>query len=106
MIRFPRRPRQRPLSPYDSRTPRRRTAHGLTPAEQDRLRTLQGNACAICGRSGVRLTIDHDHRHCATPTGCRLCVRGLLCFRCNTALGQIGDQHVDRLLQYLGRPRR
>lgn len=97
----PRRPRQRVLGPDDSRAPARRTAHGLTPAEQDALVRLQDGRCAICARSGLRLAIDHDHRHCPGKMGCRRCVRGLLCWRCNTALGAIGDGNVDRLLLYL-----
>jgi len=97
------RPRQRVLGPWDSRAPARRTAHGLTPGEQDALRALQAGLCAICGRAGQRLQIDHDHRHCAGRIGCRRCVRGLLCNRCNTALGQIGDLNVPSLLRYLAR---
>lgn len=104
MIRFqPTRIRQRVLGPTDSRAPRRRRAHGLSPVEQDALRERQGGRCAICHRSGLRLTIDHDHRHCPGPTGCRSCVRGLLCYRCNSALGQIGDVHVAALVKYLNR---
>ena len=67
---------------------------------------LQGGLCAICGRRGQRLQVDHDHRHCAGRMGCRLCVRGLLCARCNTALGQLGDLNVERLLAYLDPLRR
>lgn len=99
----PRRPRQRVLGPDDSRAPRRRTAHGLTPAERDALIALQGGACAICGRAGEALQVDHDHRHCPGHDGCRQCVRGALCGRCNRALGQIGDVHVPQLLRYLSR---
>jgi hypothetical protein len=46
----------------------------------------QGGACAICGsgnRSGHRLAADHDHK-----TGA---IRGLLCHRCNTAIGLLRD---------------
>lgn len=95
------RPRQRVLGPWDSRAPGRRTAHGLSPAEVDALVALQGGRCAVCGRSGQRLEIDHDHRHCPGKTGCRQCVRGALCGKCNSALGWIGDANVPALLAYL-----
>jgi hypothetical protein len=99
----PRRARQRVLGPDDSRAPARRTAHGLTPGEVDALIALQGGRCAVCRRSGQKLQIDHDHRHCPGRLGCRSCVRGMLCNRCNTALGQIGDINVPALVTYLAR---
>ena len=101
-ITFTPRPRQRILGPDDPRAPIRRRAHGLTPDEIDRLRELQGGACAICKRPGRPLQVDHDHRHCPGPTGCRQCTRGLLCVSCNTGLGRI-EAHLDALLRYLDR---
>ena len=99
----PPRPRQRVLGPWDSRAPARRRSHGLTADERDALTALQGGLCALCGRSGEALEVDHDHRHCPGPVGCRACVRGLLCPRCNTALGKLGDVNIPRLLAYLAR---
>lgn len=98
-----RRPRQRILGPCDSRAPQRRRAHGLTPSEVDALAALQGGACAICGRLGEALQIDHDHRCHPGRVGCRQCVRGLLCPRCNGALGKLGDARIPQLLAYLSR---
>jgi hypothetical protein len=95
--------RQRVLGAWDSRAPARRTAHGLTADERDALAALQGGLCAICGRAGQQLEIDHDHRHCPGREGCRACVRGALCGRCNTALGRFGDHNVPRLIAYLSR---
>lgn len=63
--------------------------HGLTPAAYDALVERQGGGCAVCGALNLRngriwdLCVDHDHE-----TGE---VRGLLCHRCNTALGQADD---------------
>jgi hypothetical protein len=98
-----RRPRQRILGPADSRAPLRRKAHGLTPDEIGALIALQGGACAICGRPGQPLQLDHDHRHCPGRIGCRNCVRGALCGRCNTALGRFGDDLIPGLIRYLAR---
>jgi hypothetical protein len=64
---------------------------------------MQGGACAICGRLGARLQVDHDHRHCPGKMGCRRCVRGALCPRCNTAIGRIGDNLIPKLISYLSR---
>lgn len=96
-----RRPRQRVLGPGDSRAPARRRVHGLTADERDRLVALQGGACALCGRPSATLQVDHDHRHCPGREGCRLCYRGMLCPRCNTALGMIGDERIPRLIAYV-----
>lgn len=95
------RPRQRALGPSDPRTPVQRKRHGLTASERAAMLTLQGGRCAICLRIG-ELEVDHDHRCCPGSTGCRRCVRGLICARCNSGLGLIGDKFVGRLITYLG----
>jgi hypothetical protein len=97
-----RRRRQRILGPWDSRVPERRSAHGLSVRDQDAMLARQGGLCAICRRPG-QLQIDHDHRHCPGSTGCRICVRGMICARCNSGLGLIEDANVPNLLKYLGR---
>lgn len=61
--------------------------YGLTIKKWKRLLAKQGGACCICHETSKpgkpRLAIDHDHK-----TGK---VRGLLCSRCNTALGLLRD---------------
>lgn len=89
---------------------RQLAAFGLTPEDYDRMLSLQGGSCAICGgspdRSGrcQRFFVDHDHRCCPDRAkSCGQCVRGLLCSACNSALGLFGDD-PDRLrsaLDYL-----
>lgn len=66
-----------------------RNKFGLSMEDFDALYERQGKGCAICGAAktvGKRghLHVDHDH-----ISGN---VRGLLCQRCNTALGLLGDQ--------------
>lgn len=70
----------------------RRSHFGITRSQFDQMAASQNGGCAIChhpertsGRSGsVRaLAVDHDH-----ATGK---IRGLLCHRCNVALGYFGD---------------
>ncbi|WP_245679152.1 endonuclease VII domain-containing protein [Actinomadura hibisca] len=56
--------------------------YGITEAEADALRERQGGICLICLRSPAA-HVDHSHL-----TGL---VRGMLCFRCNGALGQFED---------------
>lgn len=74
--------------------------YGITPEQYDALLAEQSGVCGICGRpprDDIALHVDHDH-----TTGR---IRGLLCFRCNNALGDFEDDH-DRLgaaLHYLGR---
>jgi len=69
--------------------------YGLTVEEYDAMLAAQGGVCAICRRpprDGSALHVDHDH---ATGE-----VRGLLCFTCNNALGDLGDE-VERAVQVL-----
>lgn len=98
--------RQRPLGPDDPRNPARRSKHGLTAQEVDELIALQGG-CAVCHRRDRPLQIDHDHRHCPGPVGCRLCVRGALCGRCNKAMWCLDDDvHMaENMVTYMKRTR-
>jgi hypothetical protein len=52
--------------------------------------------CEICGRlSAENLHVDHDHNCCNTPKSCGVCVRGVICNRCNTAV----DKYENNLLR-------
>jgi len=62
--------------------------YGITIAKYDEMLEAQGGVCAICGEARPEertLHVDHDHE-----TGV---VRGLLCFRCNNALGDLRDSY-------------
>lgn len=68
-----------------------RQRYGLTVEEYDRISIGQNGTCAICKRPETathdglvkRLAIDHCH-----STGQ---IRGFLCFRCNSAVGNMGE---------------
>lgn len=72
--------------------------YGLTIERYEAMYRAQNGACSACARvnvSGRRLAVDHDH-----ATGK---VRGLLCSRCNSAIG-LARESKDILLnlfQYL-----
>jgi hypothetical protein len=89
--------------------------YGISAATYRSLLEQQGGACRICRKvetathqSGTlrRLSVDHDHRCCPGKKSCGKCVRGLLCARCNSAIG-LFDEDRDILLaaiDYLGLP--
>jgi hypothetical protein len=70
--------------------------YGLSLADVDAMLRMQHGICAIC-QTLPAVHVDHDH-----GTGN---VRGLLCFRCNAALGQFGDEAfvLRRAARYLDR---
>lgn len=60
--------------------------YGITIERYDELLASQGGECAICGREprpDISLHLDHDHESGQ--------LRGILCFRCNNALGDFDD---------------
>jgi hypothetical protein len=80
--------------------------YGITGGDYQKLNDSQGGVCAICGEkesatgSGGRirpLSVDHDH---ATDV-----VRGLLCSKCNTAVGLMDDSvnKLSKAIEYLSR---
>ena len=65
--------------------------YGMTIEEWDALYEEQGGKCAICHipacPSGRRFAVDHDHESGV--------IRGLLCVRCNAAIGHIENTKQD-----------
>lgn len=82
-----------------------RRTFGISEAEYEVRFQAQGGLCAICGKAesnrdhrtgAIRaLAVDHDH-----ASGV---VRGLLCRKCNTAIGLLGDtaESVGAAVRYL-----
>ena len=70
--------------------------YGLSRGAWNRLLELQGGCCAICrdmpGEQGF--VVDHDHRCCPGVYTCGMCVRSLLCSKCNFAVGHL-ETHPD-----------
>ncbi len=86
--------------------------YGIDEDDYQELLAQQGGACAGCKRKPVtsrRLDIDHKHQKLdkkREPFERAMMVRGLLCHRCNRALGLLGDNAdtVARLAAYLTDP--
>jgi len=76
--------------------------YGISLEQYDEILQSQNGLCAICqcppgNGNGRYLCIDHDH-----STGG---IRGLLCRKCNAALGLVSDspETLNRMIAYLAR---
>lgn len=74
-----------------------RRRYGIGSADYERMYEAQDGRCAICRQSSAqRFHVDHDHASGR--------VRGLLCMRCNTALGHMESEawriRAERYLAY------
>ena len=93
-----RRRRQLPEVKSRERDAHLRRKFQLTADQYEEMLAAQGGGCAVCGREpkpGKALHVDHNHE-----TGA---VRGLVCFSCNSALGNLheDEQRISALLTYL-----
>jgi hypothetical protein len=75
------------------------SAYGLSDEDYEAMLEAQDYRCAIClepEQNGNRLSVDHDHSH-------KHAVRGLLCSKCNSAIGLLRDDAdvVQRAAEYL-----
>lgn len=61
------------------------TEYGISAAKYTQMLTIQNGGCAICQKEpGEKfLVVDHDHLMGT--------VRGLLCSKCNVAIGMLAD---------------
>jgi hypothetical protein len=77
--------------------------YGITAEDYERILASQGGKCALCGRTpadvGGNRRFHVDHCHSSNR------IRGILCSRCNIALGTFGDslEGVLKVVEYLRR---
>lgn len=80
----------------DTKTQKLWTHHRMTKEMYEQMVESQNDRCAICGTDEIdcnrsQWCVDHDHSCCPTAKSCYKCRRGLLCNRCNRALGLFKD---------------
>ena len=79
----------------------------LSFEDYDGMLKIQKSSCAICGinQSDLKfsLSVDHDRSCCQEKVSCGECVRGLLCNKCNLALGYANDNIdlLNNMIKYL-----
>lgn len=75
---------------------KRKSMYGISEEEYNNLLQKQNNKCASCDDE-TKLVVDHCHASGE--------IRGLLCRKCNTALGQLNDskERVEGLLRYISK---
>jgi DNA-directed RNA polymerase subunit RPC12/RpoP len=85
--------------------------YNLTAERYEQLVERQKGVCAVCGTNDpggavARWHVDHDHACCPSGNSCGKCIRGLLCSRCNTGIGLLGDtpESLAKALEYLRNP--
>lgn len=97
-----RRTHQKERRSYDKKRQRKRnlfSKYGITIEMYDQMSVAQEGKCAICGRHQSEFAnpfaVDHSHK---TDK-----VRALLCIRCNTGLGSLGDtsEGLRKAINYL-----
>lgn len=88
--------------------------HGLMPDRRREFLDQQNGHCAICdfvftlhGAADRRTTyqVDHDHSCCPGSYSCGDCIRGLVCAKCNTGLGNFreNEQFLANAIRYVQR---
>lgn len=85
---------------------RREYKYKMSSEQYQRLLEEQNHACAICGKvnaNGRDLYVDHDHSCCFGNKSCGECIRGLLCHKCNAAIGLFNDsaESLNKAAEYI-----
>lgn len=73
--------------------------------EYNRLFEKQHGKCAICFKPQTykKLAVDHNHKCCPRKKSCGKCIRGLLCDKCNIAIGFLDESTLilQRAIHYI-----
>lgn len=83
--------------------------YGMTIEDERKMLEAQDYRCPMCLTALTRknLAIDHDHACCPSEkrSSCGRCVRGILCKKCNSAIGLFKDNTnvLRRAVAYLDR---
>jgi hypothetical protein len=86
---------------------RNASKYGINTEEYFEMLDAQDGVCYICKNkekgNKKRLSVDHDHNCHPSGSGCKKCIRKLLCHNCNTALGNAQDsiEILEKMINYL-----
>ena len=89
----------------------RRYTYKMTQEQYEERLDRQDHRCSACRRIFTEKNypcVDHDHGCCPEKKSCGACLRDILCFHCNTALGHLDDDPLilNALVEYLTRWRK
>ena len=88
-------------TPLQYRKSMLKISYGLTLEQFDEMSARQGGKCLICNNPPNDGVLRVDHCHTSNK------IRGLLCNRCNLAIGAFADSTdvLDNAIKYLTQPR-
>ena len=77
--------------------------YGLTVEQWQKMLTDQGGVCTICGKGGKLKHLSVEHDHLIKKKHGVIVVNGLVCQRCNRALGAFewSDEVLLRAIRYM-----
>lgn len=90
--------RSKPMTSIEMRNQNLRKLYGIGIKEFEELLAAQNGVCAVCEGPPMgkgQYHVDHCHQSKV--------IRGLLCHKCNVALGMVKDdvEHLRKLIDYL-----
>ena len=86
-----------PVNSEDRQNIRLKHRYGISKDTFIRMLGEQNRKCMVCleePADGKVLYVDHDHSCCPGEKSCGKCLRGVICQRCNSTLGQVMDSQV------------